>query len=131
MVQWRPGRAESPEPEPIDHLAQIASEVKQLRNMIVHSRLAVHPSVLDPEAQAEADLSIVLELAHLKVGGWVAVDHLFDQYGEGSTLCEAVKDLLATLYEDRDLLRAEGKSLSARLQAELQRLEETLPEEMP
>ena len=120
----------SGKPEP-DLTAQVAEELRELRNLIVHANVSLHPSVLDAEAREAADLTLVLELAHLKAGGWVALSHLFDQYGEGDTAAQAVDDLLVTLYEDRELLRAEGGSLSDRLRAELQRLEGTLPEEIP
>ena len=85
---------------------------------------------VDLEEKQETDLALSLELSHLRLGGWVALDRLVGQYGEGETGGEAVEDLLTTLYEDRELLRRE-KSLVGPLERELSALERTLPEEKP
>ena len=86
---------------------------------------------MDQEERQAIDFSLLLELSHMKTGHWVAVDRLVEQYGEGETCGEAVRDLIVTLYEDRGLLRSEDGHLVERLAHELRLLEATLPEEMP
>ena len=96
------------------------------------SRIEYYPALpeADLEEKQETDLALTLELSHLNLGGWVVIDRLVGQYGEGETGGEAVEDLLTTLYEDRELRRRE-KSLASPLARELSALEQTLPEEKP
>lgn len=83
------------------------------------------------EAESANPLSIELELSCTESGQWVAIDHLVGQYGEGATCDEAVRDLIATLYESRELLRERKPHLSAHLAQQLAVLEASLPDEMP
>ncbi|MDE2670884.1 MAG: hypothetical protein OXI51_14655 [Chloroflexota bacterium] len=61
----------------------------------------------------------------------MAVDHLVGEYGEGATCEEAVRDLIGTLYESRQLLRERREQLSDQLAQQLAVLEASLPDEMP
>ena len=83
------------------------------------------------EADAAEPLAIELELSCSESGHWVAVDHLVGEYGEGSTCEEAVRDLIGTLYESRELLRERRAQLSDHLAQQLAVLEASLPEKLP
>ncbi|MXY88214.1 MAG: hypothetical protein F4Y92_05105 [Dehalococcoidia bacterium] len=83
------------------------------------------------EAESTKPVSIELELACSESGQWVAIDHLVGEYGEGATCEEAVRDLIGTLYESRELLRERREHLSEHLVQQLAVLEASLPDEMP
>ena len=83
------------------------------------------------EAESANPLSIELELSCTESGQWVAIDHLVGQYGEGATCDEAVRDLIATLYESRELLRERNDHLSEQMAHQLAVLEASLPDKLP
>ena len=83
------------------------------------------------EAESAEPVAIELELSCSEAGQWVAVDHLVGEYGEGATCEEAVRDLIGTLYESRELLRERREHLSEHLAQQLAVLEASLPNEMP
>lgn len=83
------------------------------------------------EAEPARPVAIELELSCSESGQWVAVDHLVGEYGEGLTCEEAVRDLIGTLYESRELLRERRENLSENLARQLAVLEASLPSEMP
>ncbi len=83
------------------------------------------------EAESTKPLSIELELSCTESGQWVATDHLVGHYGEGATCDEAVRDLIHTLYESRQLLRERNQHLSDQMAHQLAVLEASLPDEMP
>lgn len=83
------------------------------------------------EAESAEPVSIELELSCSETGQWVAIDHLVGEYGEGATCEEAVRDLIGTLYESRELLRERREHLSELLTQQLAVLEASLPDEMP
>ena len=83
------------------------------------------------EAESAEPVAIELELSCSGSGQWVAIDHLVGHYGEGATCEEAVRDLIGTLYESRELLRERKASLSDEMARQLAVLEASLPDEMP
>ena len=83
------------------------------------------------EAEPAKPVSIELELSCSESGQWVAIDHLVGEYGEGVTCEEAVRDLIGTLYESRELLRERRAQLSDHLAQQLAVLEASLPDELP
>ena len=82
-------------------------------------------------AESGRPVSIELELSCTEPGEGVAIDHLVGQYGEGATCDEAVRDLIRTLYESRELLRERSEHLSEHLAHQLAVLEASLPEKLP
>ena len=72
-------------------------------------------------------MSIGLELSCLASGQWVATDDLVGEYGEGSTPERAVRDLVSSLYESRELLSERRNYLSEHLAQQLTALETVLP----
>ena len=83
------------------------------------------------EAESVEPVAIELELSCSESGQWVAIDHLVGEYGEGATCEEAVRDLIGTLYESRELLRQRREHLSDHLAQQLGVLEASLPDELP
>ncbi len=83
------------------------------------------------EAESAKPVAIELELSCSESGQWVAIDHLVGEYGEGATCEEAVRDLIGTLFESRELLRQRRSQLSEHLAHQLAVLDESLPDEMP
>ncbi len=79
------------------------------------------------EAEPAKPVSIELELSCSESGQWVAIDHLVGEYGEGVTCEEAVRDLIGTLYESRELLSERREYLSEDLAHQLTVLETLLP----
>ena len=78
-------------------------------------------------AESGKPVSIELELSCSESGQWVAIDHLVGEYGEGVTCEEAVRDLIGTLYESRELLSERREYLSEDLAHQLTVLETLLP----
>ena len=78
-------------------------------------------------AESGKPVSIELELSCSESGQWVAIDHVVGEYGEGVTCEEAVRDLIGTLYESRELLRERREYLSEDLAHQLTVLETLLP----
>ena len=68
-------------------------------------------------------MTVELEVSCSESGQWVAVDHLVGEYGEGLTCEEAVRDLIGTLEESRELLRERREHLSDNLARQLAALE--------
>lgn len=68
-------------------------------------------------------MTVELEVSRSESGQWVAVDHLVGEYGEGATCEAAVRDLIGTLYESRELLRERRGNLGANLSRQLAALE--------
>ena len=78
-------------------------------------------------AESGKPVSIELALSCSESGHWVAVDHLVGEYGEGVTCEKAVRDLIGTLYESRELLSERREYLSEDLAHQLTVLETLLP----
>ena len=74
----------------------------------------------------EGSYDLVVGLAQTELGEWMAVDNLTGEYGEGANCADAVRDLIMTLYEARDLLRDHPGELSSSLAQELDVLEARL-----
>ena len=68
--------------------------------------------------------SVPLELSRPAPGKWLALDHLVGQDGEGGTPEDAMRDLVASLRESCDLLRARRRHLSPALSRQLAALED-------
>ena len=77
---------------------------------------------------AGSDLRIGLTLT--ETGSWAAFDDLVGDYGEGETCADAVRDLLVSMFEHRDLLREHESALVPRLKQELDTLNRALRDEM-
>lgn len=77
---------------------------------------------------SESDLTVGLTFS--ETGQWVAIDSLIGQYGEGDTCAEAVRDLVESLFEDREFLRERKDRLMPWLAADLDTLEAALRDEM-
>lgn len=72
---------------------------------------------------------IQIALQQTKDGSWIADDPETGQFGVGASADEAVRDLLMTLLEYRDVLRARRHSLSSALAGHLGLLERRFAED--
>lgn len=91
-------------------------------------RTEAQPALGDSDPLAGSDLRVGLTFA--ETGQWVAVDDVAGEYGEGDTCAEAVQDLIVSLFEIRDVLRERHDRLSRHLVLKLQKLEDSLIDEM-
>ena len=95
----------------------------------VHVGLQALYAVWSTAPQTPVVTELVLGLSRTEFGGWVAIDRLVGHFGEGATCEEAVRDLLVTLSEDRDLLRERAEQLSPAMVRQLALLE-AIPDEL-
>ena len=93
---------------------------------MVEDRPAARARTEDPLADSDFQIGLTL----METGQWLAVDSLVGDYGEGDTCADAVRDLVVSLFEDRDLLRERKDALAEPLAQQLGILEASLNDEM-
>lgn len=79
------------------------------------------------QQQPSGQIKVAIQQA--KDGNWIADDPETGQFGAGASADEAVRDLLATLLEYRDVLRTRRHSLSSSLAGHLNLLERRFAED--
>jgi recombinational DNA repair ATPase RecF len=90
-------------------------------------RQRVRRSPRGQQQQPSGQIQVVIQQA--KDGNWVADDPETGQFGVGASADEAVRDLLTTLLEYRDVLRTRRHSLSSSLAVHLRLLERRFAED--
>jgi len=90
-------------------------------------RQRVRRSPRGQQQQPSGQIQVVIQQA--KDGTWIADDSETGQFGVGASADEAVRDLLTTLLEYRDVLRTRRHSLSSSLAGDLRLLERRFAED--